>query len=86
MRDWQAYHNSSGRNKLAIKRILSKKAINKRDLSEMRKLVVSCKALGSAKREISSFIKKAKELIASSAMDKRYKKLLNSYSQEILKL
>lgn len=82
----QAYRNSSGKNKSAIKRILSKKNITKSDLLRMRKLVAESGALDYARKEISSFIKKAKSLNNSSSMHKKYKKLLDSYSQEILKL
>lgn len=83
---WQAYNNSTRKNKLAIRRILSKNTINKQDLLKMRKLVADCGSLDCAKKEVSCFSKKASELINSSAMNKKYKKLLESYSQEILKL
>lgn len=83
---WQAYRNSSGKNKSVIERILSKKSTGRRDLLKMRKIVEESGALEYAKKEVSYSIKKARELKASCAMRKEYKELLDSYSQEILKL
>jgi len=83
---WYAYQNCNKKNQLSIKSILSKKNVDKSDLLEMRKLAVASGALGYAKGEISSFIKRAQKLSVSSKMHPQYKHMLFGYTSEILKL
>jgi len=81
---WHAYHNSTRKNKLAIKRIFSKKDIKESDLLEMRRIVSESKSLDYAKGEISKLINKANSLNLRFKMRPEYRKLLSNYSRKIL--
>ncbi len=81
---WHAYNNGNRKNKLTIRRILSKRNVTRRDLSVMRKAIVESKSLIYAQDEIVAFLKKSQDIISSSEMKPRYKALLNDYAQEIL--
>lgn len=81
---WHAYHNSIGKERLAIKRALSKTKVGKTDLLNMRKIVSASGALEFAREEINSLIKKAQVLLSSSKMHTKYKNLLHTYSRNIL--
>ena len=82
---WYAYKNSSRKNKLVIKRILAKDKVNKSDLIRIRKIITSCGGQDSVKKEILSLREKARGILNSSKMRKKYKTLLNNYSGVLLK-
>ena len=81
---WYVYNNSTPKDKLSIKRILSKEKVNKPDLLKVRNIILSSGSLDYAKGELSNLIKKAQAILASSEMNAKYKSLLYEYSQEIL--
>jgi len=81
---WHAYNHSSEEIKRAIERILVKKTVTTSDLKTMRELIISMESLRFAKQEISTLASKAKNLIGSSKMKKRYKDFLCHYSGKIL--
>lgn len=83
---WYAYNNSSRENKLLIKKILSKKNVNKSDLFCIRKIIKTSGALDYAKKEVSKLIKRSNDIIVSSAMRAKYKNFLCAYSKELLRL
>lgn len=83
---WYAYNNSNKKDKLYIKNILSKKNVNKSDLSGMRKIIRTSGTLDYANKEISKLIKKSNDIIASCAMHTKYKSFLCGYSKELLRL
>ncbi|MBI3990946.1 MAG: polyprenyl synthetase family protein, partial [Candidatus Omnitrophica bacterium] len=83
---WHAYHNSNTINKLAIKEIFSKKAVDKADLLRMRKIIYDSGTLEYAQKEIDALIKESEVLSKTFLMHPRYQKLLNAYSKELLEL
>lgn len=83
---WYAYNNSSRRNKLIIKSILSKKDVVKTDLLKMRKIISDSGTLDYFKKEISILLGKALYLNSLSNMRKEYKLMLETYCKELLGL
>ena len=83
---WYAYNNSNKKAKLLIKRLLSKKKVNKLDLLRMREIIKQSGALKFAKKEISHLRKKAEDLINSSKIQENYKDSLLRYPEELLSL
>ena len=83
---WYAYNNSSPKNRLMIKRLLSKKHVDKSDLLRMRWILSSSGTLDYASREINVLIKKAEFINKTLRMKPLYLNLLNSLSKEILSL
>lgn len=83
---WQAYRNSSQKDKSTIKYILSKKTITNSDLLKMRALVTASGALNYAGKEIARLMQKANNLAACFKMRQKYKELLSSFTEEMLKL
>jgi geranylgeranyl diphosphate synthase type I len=83
---WYGYNNSTGRDKLVIKRILSKNKVTRADLHKMRGLLTASGALDYAKKEILRLINQAQALNLSSRMSGHYKNLLDIYSRELLAL
>jgi geranylgeranyl diphosphate synthase type I len=79
-----AYNNSNNSNKALIRRIFTKKKIDKNDLLKIREIITKTGALDKAKREISRLHSKTENIISSSMISPRYKKILNNYSKEIL--
>jgi geranylgeranyl diphosphate synthase type I len=83
---WYASNNSSKKNQSAIKRIFAKEKVTNKDLLKMRSIIMESSALGYAKKEVETLLKKAKETILSSKMKPVYKKTISSYCAEILKI
>jgi len=83
---WYAYNHSARKNKLAIKRLLSKKLADKRDLLKIRKIIAESGAWDYAKREIAVLINKAQIFNANSKMRPQYRRRLQEFAQEILGL
>lgn len=83
---WHAYHNSDTAGKLAIKKIFSKKTVDKADLLKMRKIIYASGTLEYAQKEIDALINGSDILIKTLQMHPRYQKLLNAYSKELLEL
>ena len=83
---WSAYKNSDRKNRLIIKRTLSKDKIKKTDLLKVRRLIYASGAFAYAEKEIARHLKKAQATIKSCRMQTRYKELLQNYSRQLLKL
>lgn len=83
---WRAYHASSPAERRAIRKVLSGSNVSRRDLLKVRAIVASSGALEFAGKEIARFLGKAKKLGSSLAMRPRYKKLLDSYCNELLQI
>lgn len=81
---WYAYHHTNQKDRTKIKNILNKKAIAKKDLLAMRKILLTCGALDYAKLEVKTLIKKARSFNKSLRMQVRYRDLLNHYSKKLL--
>jgi geranylgeranyl diphosphate synthase type I len=81
---WHAYNHSSNKDKLAMKRILSKSNANNADLLRIRKIIMSCGSLDYARNEINSLIKEAQALAKTFQMPRDYKQSLNAYSRKLL--
>jgi len=81
---YQAYKNSQDKDKLAIRKLFTKKTITQQDLLKARKIIENSGALDYAKKEISRLKKTAKSLMKNSKIKKEYKNLLMQYSDSIL--
>lgn len=82
---WYAYQHTNQRNKVAIKRILTKNKVNKSDLLKMRKIIIASGALVYASNEISSLLKKAQLSIETLTMRTKFKDLLKDFSRQLFK-
>jgi geranylgeranyl diphosphate synthase type I len=83
---WQAYNHTNENNKQLIKRIFSKRNVNKKDLLKLQKIIVASGTLDYVRGEISQLIKKAQTLIETTAMKRRHKEFLNTYIKELLNI
>jgi geranylgeranyl diphosphate synthase type I len=83
---WRAYNNSNMKDRLYIRRILSKGKVTRTDLLKIRKILAASGALDYAKKEISLFSKKAEAFLEPSVMRSKYKNLLRDYTKELLDL
>ncbi|RKY32128.1 MAG: hypothetical protein DRP74_03345 [Candidatus Omnitrophota bacterium] len=81
---WYAYQHAGQKEKALIKKTLSKRKVNNKDLSQIQKIVVNTGSLDYARKEINNLIQKAKKLNALLGMRPQYKKFLLNYSQEVL--
>jgi geranylgeranyl diphosphate synthase type I len=83
---WHAYNNSRAENKAKIKQILSKENATVKDLLVMRQVIIEAKSLDYAKKEVATLLKKSQDILYSSSIKPRYKKILHNYAQQILAL
>ncbi|MDD2752325.1 MAG: polyprenyl synthetase family protein [Candidatus Omnitrophica bacterium] len=83
---WYAYNHSDNATKKLMQKILDKKLVKRKDLLAMRRIILETKALDFAKKEVSSQLTAAKQILQSSQMRPAYKTMLDSYAAEILKL
>jgi geranylgeranyl diphosphate synthase type I len=83
---WYAYNNSNAKDKSTIKKIFSKKQINRTDLLTMRKIITASGALDYAKNEVSHLLKDAQNICKLLKMRKKYKSFLSTYPQRLLNL
>lgn len=81
---WHAYKVSSKKEKAAIKRTLARDNITKKDLMKIRGIVSSSGSVEYAKKEIARFIGEAKKISPQLSMRPQYKKVLDSYANELL--
>jgi geranylgeranyl diphosphate synthase type I len=81
---WRAFNQSDKKNKKAIKIILGKRNVDRRDLLRMRKIVTASGALDYAQKEISRCINQAQTLIATSRLGTPYKNSLQAYVKGLL--
>jgi len=83
---WYAFAHSDSSGKNQIKKILSKKNVDKLDLLKMRGIISKSGALDYARQEINLLLNKAKTLNNSSSMKQGSKKSLYIFSQQMLNL
>ncbi len=83
---WHAYNNARAKYRTAMRRTLCASNVDEARLMQMRRIVSEAGSLVYAKSEISKCLKCAEKLISTSGMDRKYKDLLNQYSQKILNL
>lgn len=83
---WQAYHASGSQDKRIIKNTLAKQKAGKSDLLKIRRIIKKSGALDYAADEIKRFMQKACAILKTSGLSGPYKKILEKYAQEILKL
>ena len=83
---WFAHRYSAERDRSTIQRILAKKQIRHADLITMREIITSSRALDFAREEIESLIHKARRLIDTLSMKKKYRELLTRYAARLLQL
>jgi len=83
---WHAYKNSNKKSKSLIKKIMSKKNVNKTDLLRIRRVIEDSGALEEARKEIYRLIVEADNLIASSKICPKYKKFLTEYPKQLLNI
>ena len=72
------------KDRLYIRRILSKGKVTRTDLLKIRKILAASGTLDYAKKEIYLFSKKAETLLEPSVMHSKYKDLLRDYFKELL--
>jgi geranylgeranyl diphosphate synthase type I len=83
---WCAYRNSNKKDKSTIKKILSGNNVSYSYLLKMSKIILKSGALVYAKGEVEKLILKARDIIKYSQMKPRYKQILDTYNQDLLKL
>ena len=83
---WHAYHASSRRDRSTIKKTLASDSLTRKDLLKIRDIVSSAGSLDYAKKEITRFIREAGKISASLSMRPQYKKMLDSYCNELVKI
>jgi geranylgeranyl diphosphate synthase type I len=81
----EAYQNSRLKNKVRIKKLLSKRNAGEADLKIMRRIITDSGALAAAKKEISLCLKKSRKTLGSAKLKPLYKRLLDDLTQEIIK-
>jgi geranylgeranyl diphosphate synthase, type I len=83
---YYAFKNATDRDRSAIKRILAKGTVDRRDLEEMRAIIRRSGALEKASAEIAAWLKKSSQLLADCRMKRPLKNSLSEYSRRILEL
>lgn len=83
---WYAFKKTTLRNKSYIARTLSKNNVTRFDLIKIRGIVRESGALDYAKQEISFLLKQAQKISASLTMRYEYKRTLDIFSEEYLKI
>ena len=81
---WYAYRNSDNKGKTKIKNVFSGEKSGKRELVEIRNLILKSGGLDYAKREINNLLKISDTIIESSGLRKEYLKALVNFSHKIL--
>ncbi|MBN3038545.1 MAG: polyprenyl synthetase family protein [Candidatus Omnitrophica bacterium] len=81
---WYAFKNSGKKTRQKIRKILGKNNVNKKDLLEIRGIIVESGALDFARKEVSVLIKKAKAALKASDIHPKQKAFLEQYSQKLL--
>ncbi len=83
---WHAYNHADTKDKIIIRRLLNREKIKNSDLLLMRRILIKCRTLDYARNEVSGLIGKAQDIIKSSQIRARYRKLLDDYSKNLLNL
>jgi len=83
---WYTYKKADRKTKKIMNKIMSRQKVRMSDLFQIRKIVISSGALEYAKREVSSLIRQAQQIIKNSGILPLYKKTLNLFTTQILDL
>jgi geranylgeranyl diphosphate synthase type I len=83
---WHAYRHAAHKDRTSMRKILAKQHIGHDDLAAMKKIVIAAKSLDYAKQEIASLIRKAEHIRTQLTMKKRFRDLLDRYSQQFLQV
>lgn len=83
---WHAYNNTSGKDRLQIKKVLANPKVKRKDLLIMRKIIKDCGSLDYASDEIRQLLHQAQTTIKPSKMKLKYKKFLSDYSKKLITL
>jgi geranylgeranyl diphosphate synthase type I len=82
---WRAYNKSGVKDKRFLEKTLSKDNVTRKDLLMARKIVISSGSLDYARSEIRKLMRKTAALLGSSRMKAKYKSMLFSYIEELLR-
>lgn len=82
---WYAYKNSK-KDRKTIKRILSKKSVNKADLIKMRNITKESGSFEYSRKEIEELRQKSQKIISSSKIKPAYKETLQNYCNSVLSI
>ena len=83
---WRAYHSGNNAEKRRIEKVFIKRTVQRSDLEEIKKIVVSTGALAYARDEIAQLTDTLHRLHTKSRMKTAYKHMLSSYARSILSL
>ncbi|MCK9574034.1 MAG: polyprenyl synthetase family protein [Candidatus Omnitrophica bacterium] len=83
---WYAYRKSGNRGREKIKNVFSGKNSRKKELLEIRNLILESGGLDYAKKEINNLLKKSEGIIKSSGLRKEYREALVNFSRKILSI
>lgn len=82
---WQAYNLSNSKTRSSIKKIMTKKKVNKADLIKIRQIVVESGSLQYANNEVSTLLQKAKNILKGCSIKNKYKQALYLWADKLLK-
>ncbi|MBN2482857.1 MAG: polyprenyl synthetase family protein [Candidatus Omnitrophica bacterium] len=83
---WNTFLNSSAKDRLRIKKMLTKDKVTRGDLSLMQQLITRTGALDYAHSEIKRLIGQAQGIAEKIPMHQKYKKLLLTYPAQLLRV
>ncbi|MBM3255484.1 MAG: hypothetical protein FJZ08_04210, partial [Candidatus Omnitrophica bacterium] len=83
---WHAWQNSSEKERSIIKRVFTKRLVDKKDLLTMRRIIRDSGALDSTREEIKTLANEAQNYNSASGIKPKYQNLLNKYCNQILAL
>ncbi|MBD3263807.1 MAG: hypothetical protein GF375_01740 [Candidatus Omnitrophica bacterium] len=81
---WHCYKNAGGKDKKIIKKILSKKKVEKKDLLGMRKIMQESGSVDYANKKIKDLVRSAEKISSSLKIKPLFKKFLKEYPQKLL--
>lgn len=83
---WHAYNNVDKKQKALMESIFSKTKVDRQDLVNMRAIISDSGGLEFSKNEIFRLFSRACGLLNSSEIKPRFKRLLSSYAESLLRL
>ena len=83
---WYAFNHAGIKDKQWIKKIMENKVAKNAQLIKMRSIIINTGALDYAQKQIKYFYCQALNQIQDLNMNRKYKQMLNNFSQEILKI
>ncbi len=83
---WHLHRQASGKDRPRIERILNKEGLKKSEIVDIERRMRDLGSIDYSLGEIASLLKRARVLNGALGMDYRYKKILNDYAEELLKI